>query len=347
MLLCILDDRASMEPGICLLLASLRAHSPALAVRVYFEPMSALVDAAVAAHGRAERHPFPRAPETTGKPEASGWNVKPAILLGLLAEGHDEIVWIDSDVILAGDIGPLVAAPPETIVLTEEAIAGGYHDGDADRARLWGFPVGRRFPHTLNTCVLRVTQRHRALIEAWQGCLGTERYRTAAAAPAAERSPLILSDQDVLHALLCAEAHAGIPVRILKRGRDILQLYGLKGFTLRERARALWAGLPPILHAQGRKPWLPTKGAGLFLALMRVSLDVSPYTSVARRHRAALEGRDGWLRARTVPGRVLRWLGFGNPALTGLPLAALLEAVFAVTAARRRLLAAIRGRQGA
>jgi len=62
---------------------------------------------------------------------------------------------------------------------------------------------------------------------------------------------------------------------------------------------------------------------------------------VAGQRESTGSGSDGGRR-----GRVLRWLGLGNPALTAAALAAALDAVFAVAAARRRLLAALRGRGG-
>ena len=68
----------------------------------------------------------------------------------MLERGHDEIVWIDTDIVITRDIEPLFAAvPSSTLVVTEEGLWGrdfrGYVSGqphfdvdtNAQRARAW------------------------------------------------------------------------------------------------------------------------------------------------------------------------------------------------------------------
>ena len=89
-------------------------------------------------------------------------------------------------------------------------------------------------------------------------------------------------DQDVLTALLTSTEFAHIPLRALRRGKDIVQFDGVWGYTTAERTRALLGNGPTFIHSMGCKPWIaPWKSArrnDLREYLKMVYLDVSPYT---------------------------------------------------------------------
>src|SRR5260370_14091268 len=92
-------------------------------------------------------------------------NVKPQALLHLRDEGYDDIVWIDSDIIVARDISRLFhKLDPNVLVITEEAMCRARYDPDGLRARLCGLKVGRTHPFVLNTRVIRGTKSHSALL---------------------------------------------------------------------------------------------------------------------------------------------------------------------------------------
>ena len=323
MLVCIYEDRLSAEPGLRLLVASLLAHNPGLPVHLHYpdanEPFSCWL----------ERYPSVVLDTRTVFRER-GWNVKPDVLLRALDRGEPDVVWIDSDIIVNRDLRPVFAdLGDDTLVVAEEALWGAPDDGEAERARLWNFTIGRTLPFTLNSCVVRVTANHRRLLEEWARCLRSDRYVAAQAGPYAARPKHLVGDQDVLTALLCRDDFADVPLRILRRGTHILQVFGLKAYSLRERATTLRHGLPAFVHAQGEKPWADASGG----PLARAFADTSPYKALARRYRDSLAPHD-WLRPRSTLGRALLLMGGGQPPLAGLPISA---AVDLASFVRRRL----------
>lgn len=329
---CIAENRASCEPALRLLVASLARHSPDCRVRL-FAP-SATPDFTVWLAG------YPQVGLSI-EPFAGGWDkyeVKPKALLAVLREGAASAVWIDSDIVVTSDFrGLLRGLAQDEIVVTEEALSA-LDPGVSENAaptRGWRLPVGRILPIAPNSGVVRVTPAHVPLLEAWRTLLESAEYRDAQALPWAQRPVHCFGDQEVLAALLCSADYADVPVRMLRRGRDIVQYFGTAGFTVRDRLRSLWRGLPPLVHSQGYRPWWPQtawEGPGF----LRLYYELSPYTVLAQRNAAVLADR-GWLRAPSRAARMLRLAGLRSPALTGLPLAAIADMRRLVVAARARL----------
>jgi hypothetical protein len=261
---------------------------------------------------------------TTPVSGAYGWNVKPQALLQLLREDNPVVVWIDSDIITTKNIvGVFDDLEENTILVTEEALWGAPDDDNALRARLWGFPIRRSFPFALNTAVMRVTQAHIPLLERWKQLLESPEYKQAQNQQWETRPPHMLGDQDVLTALLCCEEFHDIPVKILRRGTDIIQYFGLYGYTLAERMVCITRGMPVFIHSQGVKPWLTTgvtRPASFRHWVDSIYLDLSPYTLAARK--LAWSHTTSWASPHSILGSTLRRLGFGYAPLVGLPLAA-------------------------
>src|SRR5262249_26073640 len=114
------------------------------------------------------------------------------------------------------------------------------------------------FGQTLNTAVIRVTTEHYSLLQKWAELLGSEQYQrwqhvewTETAMPPVH----LVGDQDVLTALLASVEYSQVPVRMLNRGKAIIQYFTLKGYTTAERIRNLFTGVPAFVHSQGPKPW--------------------------------------------------------------------------------------------
>jgi hypothetical protein len=322
MLICVYESRADCEPGIRLLIATLAEHAPGQAVRLHFNSANPAFAGWIADFPDVDFRPAHLPPDLY-------WNVKPRVLIEAFDDGHDELLWLDSDLLIAaGFTDRFAEIDRDVLILAEEALWGGHFDGNALRARAWGFEVGRSLPFAVNSAVMRVSARHRPLIAAWGALLDDPDYRAAQARRAAERPVHMVGDQDVLGALLCSRSFAGIELYLLCRGRDILQLFGLKAFTLRERLIVLRRGMPAFVHAQGAKPWrAPLSAGGRFGRLGTLYAASSPYLLIARRYRAMLA--DGaWL------GRARRSRGV---ALAGLPLAILIDALFLAARLRRRL----------
>ena len=245
-------------------------------------------------------------------------------------------MWIDSDIIVSSRFTHrLSALDKNAIVVTEEALLGRTNErGRADdnnnalRARLWGFRVGRRVPFTLSSAVLRVTRKHIPLLQRWRSLLDSQDYREEQAKVWDSRGVHMVGDQDVLTALLCSEEYCDIPIEIFYRGSGIIQYFGLYGFTLRERVRCLISGLPPFIHSQNTKAWISHERPGPRNLRARVSAayaDASPYTVLAAKLWPVETG--SWTKPRTPLGGALRAVGLRNPALTGFPIALVIDMI--------------------
>ncbi len=135
----------------------------------------------------------------------------------------------------------------------------------------------------------------------------------------------MLSDQDVLTALLASDEFTDVPLKILRRGSDIIQYYGLVGFTVSERIVNLARGAPMFVHAQGLKPWSPDNwnihADNLMAYMEAVYRDLSPYSLIASHYRGNLSGDTSWMRPHFALSWALRKVGFSYPPLVGLPIA--------------------------
>ena len=122
----------------------------------------------------------------------------------------------------------------------------------------------------------------------------------------------------MLQALLGSVAFADVPIRFLIRGRDVAQCFCGYGYTVKERLRYFYRGLPPIIHAQGIKPWYREN-------VNAVWREVSPYTAAARKYAAKMAEDTSWMEVRTRVGRFAMFLP-AIPTLRGLMITAYEEA---------------------
>jgi hypothetical protein len=328
MIICTYEDRPSDLVGVQLLVSSLARHVPGVPVHV-----------ACPAPG-AELARWLRASpgvtlDETRDDRLRGWNVKAGLLTRLLDAGHEEVLWIDSDVIVAGDFRSLI--PDATsLVVTEELSSHGPKEARL-RTEGWNLPVGRALPHIVNSAFLRVTRAHRPLLDAWIALMLTDAYQEAQRLPFAQRPTHMISDQDVLCALLGAQAFAHLPVTFLARGRDIIHdISG--GYTPLQRLANLFRPMPPLVHAQGAKPWRYPDVPRLLREPARyyrfTQVESSPYTHVARAYRSVLPSFPEFLEVRSLPAKVAGALAFGNPHIHGLAYAIVDEATLRLHRAR-------------
>jgi hypothetical protein len=258
--------------------------------------------------------------------DGESWNVKPSVLLSAFAEGHDEVMWFDSDMMVTADLGAVLdRIPSDTVVATEEYFWGHAQGTDARTTGL-GLEVARTFPSTVNTCLLRVSRAHLPLVEHWSRILASEEYLSVIWEPAATRPLHFGSDLHVFTGLLGSTTYADVPVVQLRRGVEIAQCYGPSGWTVSERWRSR-NELPLVLHAMGSKPWeSPVPASGdTFRRRARatyeaVHQDLTPYVAAASDYRGRFLGDDAWLEPRTRTARALRRLS-SSAALQELPLA--------------------------
>jgi len=299
---------------------SLTTHCPNLPIRLFFSPVKEEFVSWVRQYEQVRLDVDPL-------PTAYSHNVKPQALLHLMDEGHDDIVWIDSDIIVARDISYLFhKLDPDVLVITEEAMCRARYDPDGLRARLWGFKVGRTHPFVLNTGVIRGTKLHRPLLSRWRELLESDQYAKFQRLDWRSRPPHMISDQDVLTALLASQEYTNVPLKILKRGKDIIQYFGSHGYTIPERLSNVILGAPTFIHSQGPKPWIHDwerrTAASVRESWEMLHLDLSPYTLAARKYRENLGSDTSWMQSHSIFGSFLRGLGLWYPPLVGLPFAA-------------------------
>lgn len=314
------DDRAPLT-GVKLAVLSLMRHSPNLKVIAFVPNASAEF---ISWSSRLDNLEIRRSRDSiTG----AGWNVKPSVILRIFDEGHDEVIWLDSDIIVCGDLDArLQSIDPESIVATEEYFWG-HRQGDAQRTTGLGLTPARTFRATINSGLLRFSKVHRPAVEHWAAILASKEYEAVQQLSAAERPIHYWADQETLTGLLGSDLYADMNVVQLKRGVDVAQCFGPSGFTIKERLRT-GKNLPLLVHAIGVKPWserVPRRRVrpvemviGYFQA---VHLELTPYVAAAQDYRGSLEEDVSWMSASTFLGRALYRLYPDQPALRELPLA--------------------------
>ncbi|MEO0408057.1 MAG: hypothetical protein AAF289_11975, partial [Cyanobacteria bacterium P01_A01_bin.135] len=297
----IYEDRPDYETGIKLLTSSLLSHASNIDIHI-FAPNATpdfrrwVGDRPVSAHYWS---PSP----------AAGFNVKPDTLLWALEQGYKQVIWLDDDIIVTRPLpDALLLQPPTVMVLAE--ISRRFKTRDC--VALWDLPFGRSFPVNPSACCFRVTAEHIGFLQRWKDLINAPDYCYWQSQPRQQRPIHMVGSDAVLHALLGSQFYQDIPLHLLRMGRDIAQCITPSHYTVGQRLMSLWWGVPPLVHAIGRKPWLAVNDSEARLAL-------SPYACCARRLKA-LKGEAAWL---TVPARWALWrrLTRDHPALLSLPLA--------------------------
>src|SRR5262249_10800261 len=131
------------------------------------------------------------------------------------------------------------------------------------------------------------------------------------------------------------------PVKLLRRGRDIIQYFGLAGYVTSDRINNLVHGVPPLVHAQGyKKPWIwfdePQKINGFREFLWDLYLDLSPPTLIALSYQNELDESCAWMNPRYFATAALRAAGLWYPPLVGLPITVIFEVGRLLKRAARR-----------
>ena len=318
---CITEDREACEPCLKLLLASFDLHCPGLPISLFYpvanEEFLRWLNAYPQVRLQVDR-----------LKDGYGWNVKPQAIMTLLDAGFDEVIWIDSDVLVTRDVRPLFhALDSAVLVAAEHTLAPERYDGNGLRAQLWQLSVGRVFPTALNSGVLRVTKQHSGLMERWWELLQSDAYQSCQQNEREwQKRPIhMLGDQDVLTALLTSVEFAHIPLKILRRGKHIIQFDGVWGYTTAERTRNLLGDGPTFIHSPAGKPWMARWESQQLSQpreyLKMVYLDVSPYTLSSVRFRENLGCDTSWMCAHYKLSSILRLLAMQHPTLSGLPMA--------------------------
>jgi hypothetical protein len=322
--ICLVEDREVSEPSLRLLLLSLNRHCSTVPINLCYPPATEGFRSWIKKYPQVVLRTDPIA-------KSLGWNVKPRALMQSIDQGFDEVIWLDSDIIVNRDMLPIFAQlRSDVLVATEDSLGDQRDDPNALRAHLWGFPGGRVLPFVLNSSVLRITKEHYPLMERWWNLLQSDTYQDFQRRGWKQRPVHMRSDQDVLTALLTSKEFSQIPLHVLRRGKHILQFNGVYGYTLAERTRNLLSDGPVFIHSFGGKPWIErwrlNPPTGLKDYLNKVYLDLSPYTLAGMTFRNEMDCDTDWMEPHYRLSRILRMLGTeGYPEVVGLPIAAFMD----------------------
>src|SRR5712692_9314984 len=222
---CLAEDRFDCETGLRLAILSLHRHCPGAPVYVYRPTFNR----EFAAWARQ----LPQVTVISSTPAgASQWNCKPQALKPLLAKGHREVVWLDSDIVVTRDCRQLFKNLDESVLVAAQEPASLPFQGTEARTRGWNLPVGRCLLFTLNSSVVRVTKHHVGLLDRWMEYLFDSRYQSVQGTALHDRPLHLTCDQDVLNALIGAREFADIPLHVLTTGTDIIHAGGGLGSSV-------------------------------------------------------------------------------------------------------------------
>jgi hypothetical protein len=319
MILCTYEDRVSHLVGLKLLICSVARYMPDVALQL---------TCPIADRGEGEtlRTFLTRYPQVVLSEDdigVRGWDVKPSLMLRLLDAGHDDVAWIDSDIVLSGDVRPLIGALSAFQVAEEFSLTP--RKDTRLRTAGWGLPPGRDLPHLPNSGFVRAGSAHRSLLAAWQRLIASPAYQNTRHLPLAERPFYMLSDQDVLTSLLCSNEFREVPIHFLRAGKEILQIGRPGAYGPWDRIRHFVQGrVPALVHAKELKPWQVPDHANPFTNpgdYYRLAYhDNSPYSWFARPYRNEV-GNPAFLSSRTMFGTISQKLTGDQPALRGFALA--------------------------
>jgi hypothetical protein len=311
-IVCCYEDRVAELLGVKLLVRSALRNVPDVAIQL------CVPDAPPEFQRWAARQPRVELDQTRDE-TLNGWSAKPVMLLRALDAGHREAVWLDSDLIVAGDFSHLLP-DDESVVATEELCRDPLYAAVL-RAKGWKLPAGRRLPHLLNSALVRARASHRELLVEWARLMRTPEYQAAQRRPFAERPIHLISDQDVLTGLLCAARFADVPVRVLRRGREIIH-DPEAGYHPFDRLANLVREAPTLVHAQSGRPWRYARPPSPFAEWSRyvnyLHVETSPYGHYARQLRDELDEDTAFFEVRSLYAKACWALSRGNPHLPGL-----------------------------
>jgi hypothetical protein len=319
--ICIYEDRDNCLVGVKLAILSIRKYHPKTPILLntpnapasFYNWLSAFSDVSHVCYNSEK---------------VAGFNVKPGFLRRALDDGYQNVLWIDSDVIVCGDILSSIADQADDVLVAAEETYFGQRQGGTIRTEAWGLRVGRGLPSTINTGILRITSKHRVLLEAWDTMLHHPLYARLQRVPWYERPLHMIGDQEVLTALLGSAAFKEVRIKLLKRGSEIAQCMGPAGFTPTERIKSFLSKTPPLIHSMGAKPWLTgveSPKLGFNLQSIRKSYEflhaeLSPYSAVAHEHRHLLGEDSDWLGLSSRTARFVSALFRDDIVLKEMPL---------------------------
>lgn len=301
---CLFEDREECALGVKLLALSAGKHEPTWMIHAFVRNL-----------GQQDLNWLASQPNVKLRTEIptlqKGWNVKPSLLRLLLIETGGPVLWCDSDIILSSPVsGILDRLSISTFVATEE-YGWGRQKGSKQRVQGWGFKESRPLVRTVNSCFMRMSSCHLPLLGAWDSALSVPDYVQAQSRTWDQRPLHLMGDQDVLTALLASKEHADIPLYLLRNGKHIAQCFEEDGYTVHDRLlNAISRRVPPLVHAQGGKPWK----SGVRASYQQLS----PYGPIALPYLKSASLPSGWVSADDKATKLMDAIAFRSPNLRGI-----------------------------
>lgn len=307
------EDRLNLLDGLKLLCLSFSKHCPDEHLKLFFPEIPLVFIEWI------EQKQLRNIELIEIESEVSGWSVKTELLINCLEQGFEEVIWVDSDIILTGDIIQIVDQQKDESII----LANCPGISDERRATIWKLKVCRSFDFLINTCFIRVTSYHKELLSAWRSLIYSPKFQSIQRTKFKNRPSYLFGDQDLLEGLLMSEDFCSIPVNFTRHGHEIIHASNI--YSIRDRLKVVFNYLktgkyPVMFHAHGIKPWMLIHRKSSSSNLSDVLVELSPFIKAATPYKDLLESDTTWIKPRTLLGKLCNLISFYNPHLRGIPI---------------------------
>jgi hypothetical protein len=245
---------------------------------------------------------------------ASLKHVKPVLILELFSRGITDVTWLDTDLIVLRNLEPLLEPLDNQTLLVAQDMDYDFqfHEKLLQHYRL---TPSRKLEYCVNTCVLRATTQHAALMEKYQAFLLDPFFLEQQGKSESEKLPEFAFEQKILELLVSSEGEEWRPeytVKFIPEGSGIIQELGVTTYGLRDRLlNGLGFNKPWFAHIPGAvKPWDSNTRS-------RYYRGASVYSSFAENYKDQMEEDMSWANSSGASSRIARFLYFGKPHWMG------------------------------
>jgi hypothetical protein len=307
---CTFENRPESQIGLKLLALSLERYCGDFTLCVgMMGPQPALSDWLRRHAPHAVEVPIPPVSDPAGI-----WQVKPGLILQLLAQGWDDVTWLDADLIVLRDLHSLLGPLDETTLLLAQELDYAF-EFNRPVLEAYGLRPARELKGCVNTCAMRMTTCHEPLLRRMIACMESPFFKEQTDLPPARRTIKWHYDQTIMEMLLSTAGGdwtPDFPVQLIPDGSGVIQELGVSRYRLLDRLRnGLGLVHPWIVHCLGMKPWDPSPRTRRYRA-------VSVYSAFAEQYRDQVEEPMPWANADGWNSRAGRLLSLGQPHWMGL-----------------------------
>jgi len=240
--------------------------------------------------------------------------VKPLALLHVLKLGITDVTWLDTDILVLRDLEPLLAPLDDDTVLVAQDMDYAFKS-NPNLLNHYRRKSYRELEYCVTTAILRVTARHKVLLEKLVDCLEDPFFLEQQALPPFERLEGFGYEQKIFEMLLTSENEEKMPVfpvRFIVEGSGIVQEMGVTTYGVRARlSNGLGLTKPWLVHLAGIKSW-NTKPQ------FRQYRSASVYSAFAETYRDQMGEPMDWPNSSGISSKIARALSVGQPHWVGL-----------------------------